>query len=193
MEGKIYFTSDLHFGHQKDFLYKPRGFNSLEKMEDYIVEKWNNKVTNNDDVYVLGDLMLMDDDHGLNLIKKLNGKLHIIFGNHDTDNRIIKYCGLDNIVEVCFAQRIRYKKYNFYLSHYPTITTNIDDRGLQKILINLHGHTHSKEKFYNGIATIYNVSMDAHNCEPIEVEKILDDIRKEFSKNNFSKENSDES
>lgn len=34
----IYFTSDLHFGHDKDFIYKSRGFNSIGDHDNTIIE-----------------------------------------------------------------------------------------------------------------------------------------------------------
>lgn len=34
----IYLTSDLHFGHNKEFLYKPRGFNSIEAHDEQIIK-----------------------------------------------------------------------------------------------------------------------------------------------------------
>ena len=34
----IYFTSDLHFGDDKGFIYKPRGFNSIEDHDNTIIE-----------------------------------------------------------------------------------------------------------------------------------------------------------
>ena len=70
----IYFTSDLHFGHDKDFIYKSRGFNSIEDHDNTIIENWNNIVTEDDDIYVLGDLMLGDKEYGLNCLKRLKGK-----------------------------------------------------------------------------------------------------------------------
>ena len=72
----IYFSSDLHFNHNKEFLYKPRGFDSVDAMNITIVNNWNSIVTDEDDVYILGDLMLGDNELGISLLKKLNGKLH---------------------------------------------------------------------------------------------------------------------
>lgn len=34
----IYFTADLHFGHNKEFIYKKRGFNSVDEMNNKIIE-----------------------------------------------------------------------------------------------------------------------------------------------------------
>ena len=64
----IYLTSDLHFCHNREFLYKPRGFDSVWDMNKVIVESWNKVVGADDDVYVLGDLMLNDNDEGARLI-----------------------------------------------------------------------------------------------------------------------------
>ena len=41
----IYFTSDLHIGHDKDFLYKPRGFNNVWDMDNAIIENITHTLT----------------------------------------------------------------------------------------------------------------------------------------------------
>lgn len=57
----IYLTSDLHFCHNRDFLYSPRGFHDAGEMNHTIVSNWNHTVKDDDEVYVLGDMMLNDD------------------------------------------------------------------------------------------------------------------------------------
>lgn len=74
----IYLTSDTHFCHNKDFLYEPRGFQSIEEHDEAIVKNWNSIVTPDDEVYHLGDVMLNDNTKGLGYLKQLNGKIHII-------------------------------------------------------------------------------------------------------------------
>ena len=56
----IFFTSDLHFCHDREFIWGSRGFSSCDEMNNTIIERWNNTVTDYDIVYVLGDLMLGD-------------------------------------------------------------------------------------------------------------------------------------
>lgn len=174
----IYFTSDLHFGHDKEFLYKTRGFNSIEEHDNNIIENWNNIVTENDDVYVLGDLMLGDKEYGINCLKQLKGKIHIVVGNHDTANKIDLYATkLNNVVEIKPIIILKYNKYRFYLSHYPTITTSLNkEKPLKDCLINLHGHTHQINKFYNESPHMYNVCLDCHQNKPISIEEIISDI-----------------
>lgn len=174
----IYFSSDLHFNHDKEFLYKPRGFNSVDAMNMAIVNNWNSIVKDEDEVYILGDLMLGDNKAGMSFLKLLKGKLHIIIGNHDTEPRIELYKTLENVVEVCYATQLKYKKAYFFLCHYPVMTANFDDqKSWAKHLINLFGHTHQKEKFYNNNPYMYSVGLDAHNNFPVSIEQVIEDIK----------------
>lgn len=179
---KIFLTSDLHFGHDKEFVWKNRGFNSIEEMNSAIVERWNAVVEPEDTVYVLGDL-IMGDIANIEWLKKLNGHLEIIAGNHDSDKRLDEYCKLLNVTYHGYADMIKKGKRTFYLSHHPTIMKNGDSPGIPW---NLHGHTHSKEKFceYNHC---YNVNMDAHNCTPVSIEEIMNDIN-EYKQKKAKKE-----
>lgn len=175
----IYLTSDTHFCHDKQFLWGPRGFDSPSDMNAAIIERWNARVTPEDEVYILGDLMLTDSEGGMRCLSQLNGTLHIILGNHDTDSRVEMYKTLPNVVEMVYATMLKHK-YNgktlrFYLSHYPTLTANIDKEYLAKAVINLHGHTHSKSKFGEN-PFMYNVAMDAHDCTPVSIDEVCGDM-----------------
>ena len=174
----IWFTSDPHFCHDKDFVWQVRGFESIDEMNAEIVRRWNERVYPDDDVYVLGDLTLGNVEEGIRLIAKLNGYLHIMRGNHDTDKKVERYLELPNVVEVKCADILKYKKAIFWLSHYPTITANYDDdKPWAQHLVCLFGHTHQEQPFYNDNPYMYNVGMDAHNCTPISIEEIMSDIR----------------
>lgn len=188
----VYFTSDLHFYHDKDFIWQARGFKSIDEMNAEIVRRWNEIITVNDYVYILGDLTLGNVEEGLKLIAQLNGNLHIIRGNHDTDKKVEKYLELPNVVTVEFATIYKYKKAIFWLSHYPTITSNYDDdKPWAKHLVCLFGHTHQEQPFYNDNPYMFNVGMDAHNCTPISIEEIIENIRnkKQELNNEKTKEN----
>ena len=191
MEKKIWFTSDTHFGHIKNFLWAPRGFNSIEEHDEAIIKNWNEVVEPDDIVYHLGDVMLNDNDHGMKCISRLNGHIHLILGNHDTNGRVSLYEQCLNIDEIVFAKEIKIGKNYFFLCHYPVITANYDDdKPWAKHLINLYGHTHQQNKFYcidkgnyyeGKVAQynpyMYNVGLDAHNNRPVELQEILNDIK----------------
>ena len=83
----IYYTSDLHFGHKNIIKYENRPFESIEDMTEGLIERWNNKVTNNDVVYILGDFALknsyMNKAKILECFKRLNGYKYLVPGNHE--------------------------------------------------------------------------------------------------------------
>lgn len=181
--GRIFVTSDTHFCHSRAFIYEPRGFESIDEMNEVIVEKWNFFVMPEDIVYHLGDVMLGGPTNlaGLEYIKQLNGEIRIIRGNHDTDQRVGLYRNeCPNVESVEAAAYLRYKKYHFYLSHFPTLTGNLEKESLSQVTVNLHGHTHSKNKFYNDIPYMYNVAMDAHNCYPVLLDDIIEDCKNKY-------------
>ena len=51
---------------------------------------------------------------------------------------------------------------------------------LKQRFLNLHGHTHDKNKFYDDLPFIYNVALDAQDCKLISIESIIDDIKIKF-------------
>lgn len=176
--GKIYLVSDWHFCHDREFIYAPRGFSSVEEMNQAIFQKHNSIVTNDDDVYVLGDLMLNNDAVAAKYIKNMNGRLHIILGNHDTDNRIKLYKTFPNVAEIQWATRMKYKGYSFYLSHFPTLTGNLEKESLKQTIINLYGHSHQHNNFYMDIPYMYHVGVDSHNCYPVLIDDIIIECEK---------------
>lgn len=174
----IFVTSDLHFGHDKEFLYGPRGFSSIKEHDKTIIENWNSIITPEDDVYILGDLMLGDNEYGMECLRKLAGFKHIIIGNHDTTSRIRMYHDDIFVSEIIYATVIKHGKYGFYLSHYPTSVGNYDDEIKHRKFYSLSGHTHTKDKWKDfSIMKSYHVELDAHNNFPVSIEQIIEDIK----------------
>ena len=180
----IYVTSDLHFCHSREFLYEPRGFRTIEEHDAAVIERWNSWVGPEDDVYVLGDLVLNDIDKGIEYLKMLNGKIHVIRGNHDTDTKMARYAECPNIVEICDGSKFfRYKKFHFLLSHYPTLTSNYDnEKPLRARMINVCGHSHTKDRFADfDKGLIYHAELDVNDCYPIAIEEIIEDIKERLN------------
>lgn len=55
---KVYFIADLHFGHANIIEYCNRPFQSVEEMNEFMIQQWNKKVKKDDKVFVLGDFGL---------------------------------------------------------------------------------------------------------------------------------------
>ena len=72
----IYYISDLHLGDERIMKLCSRPFKSTGELFGILIERWNAKVTDSDDVYILGDLMLgPDTERTMGLINKLHGKI----------------------------------------------------------------------------------------------------------------------
>lgn len=178
----IYFTSDTHFNHDREFIWKPRGFKSIDESNNTIITNWNKTVGKDDDVYMLGDFFLGKDiDFIKNTLKMLNGKIHLIIGNHDTPAKIKIYESAKNIIEIVWAKQIEYKGRQFYLSHYPTLTADLNSNP-NRCVFGIFGHTHSKEKFFEDRPYMYNVAVDAHDNTPVSIAQVYEDIQNEIKK-----------
>ena len=185
----IWLTSDLHLGHEKDFLWFPRGFSSWEEHAEKVVENFNSVVADDDIVYILGDCVLKHDDYGLEKLKLLKGHKYLAIGNHDSDARIERYRQSGIFEDIQYGYRIKYKKMSFWLQHYPAMMGNYKD----KIpIVCLAGHTHSPDRFQNMEHNCYNVALDAHKCFPVSIDDIIADI-KEYRKTHAATEYPDRS
>lgn len=175
----IWLTSDLHIGHDKDFVWGERGFSSVDEMNRTYIKRINSLVKKDDDLYILGDVIMGDSQYNINFIKQINCKVHIICGNHDSLERRKLYCQLSNVVEVTWSTLLKYNKYNFYLSHFPSLTEN-GKEPLKQMVLNLHGHTHQKNNFYEDKFFMYHVGVDSHNGFPVLLDDIIKEIKEKY-------------
>lgn len=179
----IWLSSDWHFNHDREFVWKARGFSNVQEMNEVIVARHNSVVAPDDTVYVLGDCALGGSEKVIleenkALIERLNGNIHIIRGNHDTDRRIAMYGSCKNVVSAgLWAEVIKYKGYHFYLSHFPTITANLEKESLKQCTLNLFGHTHQLDNFYLDTPMYYHVGVDSHNCYPVLIDDIIQEMK----------------
>ena len=165
----IYFTSDLHFSHQRirDFCPKFRDYASTEEMDEGLIAWWNGHVGPEDEVYNLGDFCFSRKlDRIRAILQRLNGRHHLIYGNHDEvirkNHRLLlnefKADGqpLLAIARDYLTLRLPEPAMQLHLFHYPV--QEWDGMGHGSYL--LHGHIH------NGLAPlpgrILNVGFDLH-------------------------------
>jgi len=182
---KVFFTSDLHFGHENVIRFDNRPFDTVEEMNDELIKRWNRKVGKGDLVYVLGDLIwktLTND--AKTLIEQLNGQIILIKGNHDRflHNAAAKKAlsGIKDYDDICVTLEDGTQK-RCILSHYfmPFYIGNRHNA------IHLHGHSHITEesrdeewiveemnkKGYN--LQVYNVGCMRWNYEPVTLDEII--------------------
>ncbi len=141
-----YYISDLHFFHENlNQRMDCRGFETALQMNEYIVERWNKKVRNGDDVILLGDVSAGTAEQTNDILHRLNGNLYLIEGNHD---HFLRHRKFDTSVFkwVKPYAELRDNKRKVILSHYPIFCYNgqyrVDDEGNAKNYM-LYGHVHN--------------------------------------------------
>ncbi|AXF52508.1 MAG: hypothetical protein [Caudoviricetes sp.] len=171
----IWFTSDFHFNHDKEFIWKERGFSSVGEMNDRIIERYNEVVKDDDEVYILGDVMMGDRyAYIYEVLRELKGKKYLAYGNHCTNKRLEFFEEHKFFKDVQMGYRIKQGKKTLLLTHYPTLVSN----STKDEVYNLHGHTHSTSVL-SDIPKCINVSVDAWNCYPANIDEILEVIKNE--------------
>ena len=73
----IFFTSDLHFNAQRTIDISKRPFKTPEELNKALIKNWNETVSKDDTVYILGDF------GDLSYAKYLNGRKVFIRGNYE--------------------------------------------------------------------------------------------------------------
>lgn len=178
-EENIWFLSDLHIGHDKEFVWKARGFNSVGEMNETIIKNIKRTVGENDHFYILGDLALCPIEEARYWLSQIPGKVHVIIGNHDTDSRVELYKELG--FDCQYGARLRCGKYHFFLSHYQTLTANPGEDKLTLAHINLFGHTHSKYIWEASNPFSFQVGCDAQFCMPVSLDFIIRDMKENIA------------
>lgn len=164
MDVKI--VSDLHFSDEVVRKLNRSNFKNIKEMDEYIISKWNKRVSKEDIVWVLGDVGKKEGCR--QYVSRLNGHKKLIIGNHDEDmfrdkNGFVDTTSMINFFKECgFEEVYLYPVFyneNVLLSHEPQ---KID----HSFYINIHGHLH-KNKL--ALADYYNVSADFINLAPTDI------------------------
>lgn len=142
----LFFTSDVHFGHSNIIKFCNRPFASVEEMNEGLIERWNAVVNPGDTVWSLGDFAFMPFDKTMEVIKRLNGDLHMVLGNHDQKIAQNRKELLDSglVKEIRDYKELSHNKQRICLFHYAQRAWNGSHYGSWQ----LFGHTHGDMEPY---------------------------------------------
>lgn len=161
-----WFTSDTHYYHSAIIKYCKRPFDNVEKMNEYLIKKHNERVAPGDCVYHLGDFGFTDASHADYILRRLNGQKFLIFGNHDQILRNQK--PLQNHFIWCkdyHEESIgKDKSHRVVLCHYPIMSWH----GIHRGTIMAHGHCHHNLQYpFNGRIIDVGVDGKGYDYGPI--------------------------
>lgn len=168
-----FYTSDLHLSHKNIIEYENRPFDSVEEMNNVIIDNINHRLTSDDELYILGDFTLEKNiDKVSNLIRKIKCKKHLIIGNHDYFVKNESLCKLFDSVH--HYLEIDDEGQKVVLFHYPIQNWNLKKYGS----IHLYGHVHSKEELQLKEENAFNVGVDVNNFMPITLKELQNNYRR---------------
>lgn len=137
-EQVVRFISDFHLGHSNCLKFDNRPFEDISKQDEEIIKRWNESVSKNDVVWILGDISWYSPTKTAEIFNQLNGTKNLCVGNHD--KKLIK----DYKVRSLFKEVVDYKEIkvdgkDVILCHYPIPCFNKHIYGSY----HLYGHVHN--------------------------------------------------
>jgi calcineurin-like phosphoesterase family protein len=159
-----FFTSDTHFGDHRTINIHRRPFAAVAEMDAALIDRWNEVVADEDEVWHLGDFArsLRDAERVLGLLR---GRKHLIRGNNDPEAVTAHpgWASVRDYHELGIGERL------VILCHYPFRAWNGQARGA----VNLHGHSHGRGK---PLPRQVDVGVDAWDFRPILFDTIAERI-----------------
>ena len=182
MERNLFFTSDTHFSHENVIKYAKRPFANVDEMNETLIKNWNNTVTKQDIIYILGDVAFeRDEDKLVWMLSRLNGEKHLIEGNHD-DKMTAKvkkqFQTISQLREIrVAAPELEHKWQYITLCHYAMRVWNKSHYGA----FHLFGHSHGTMPDDPNSLSL-DVGVDCWNYAPVSYAQIKERMKKKTFK-----------
>lgn len=155
----IYFIADTHFGDERIRRYENRPFDNVQIMDRELIRCWNETVSPEDTVYVLGDWGNLSPT-------LLQGTKYLVKGNHDTlTNQAYRDMGFAEVYDMPVILD------EFWiLSHEPLyVCENMP-------YANLFGHVHASPLYRTFSSQHYCVSVERIGYTPVSFQAVKDRI-----------------
>lgn len=172
--GNLWFSSDFHLDHANVIRHCNRPYAHVDEMNEALIQNWNTCVAPEDEGYLLGDMVWKGSPGRIaSLMGRLNGKLHLIVGNHDRKYKR-RYQELGIFEWVTDYEEINVKDPDFpggnmliILCHYPLASWRNMSHGSWLI----HGHTHGNFPDNRSCRRL-DVGVDTHSYMPYSLEEL---------------------
>lgn len=165
-----YFISDTHFGHSNIIRYEDRPYGDTYMMDEAMICRWNEIVSDDDTVYFLGDFALGPLGYCRDIFNRLKGRKTAIIGNHDKSYACLAKIGFVGVFEEAVI-RIEGKMVKL-MHHYIPGALNDD------VDFIMHGHVHSKRPF-EIVDRMLNISVEVIDYRPVS-EKLIGEMMRKY-------------
>ncbi len=187
----VFFTADTHFGHENVIRFCDRPFASVEEMNETIIRNWNERVTDKDTVYILGDMFFRCETATVeDILKRLKGKKYLIVGNHD-GSWMSKMDYKKYFVNVQSFMEVNDGQNTFICCHYPMLSWRHQAR---HNFYMIHGHIHNDTSmdFWHLLVArerALNAGVDLNGFKPVTLEELIENNRVFKDKNTRALDN----
>ena len=179
-----FYISDTHFGHKRLLIegkkLRPE-FSTIEDHDNCIIENWNRVVSDEDDVYFLGDFVCKSKNSAAYYLKQLKGHKHLIKGNHDVKKGgIVKPELMEYFEDAYDILQVKDGERLICLCHYPLAEWPQYYHGCYHFYGHIHNDTagivypymrNLKDKDGNPLA--FNVGVDVIGYAPLTADQII--------------------
>lgn len=184
----IWYTSDTHFNHTNIIEYCGRPFSDVNEMNEKIIYNWNSLVQPEDDVYHLGDFGLFKGGtkQPESFIHRLNGRIHLIRGNHDHIETRRAFDRDAGGTWITYGRWLHFDKNQIptLMVHKPqNAPTDMFFKMAEQVI--LYGHVHEKApkglhllEFSDGQKRLaYHVGVDTNDFKPVNEKTVEEELR----------------
>jgi calcineurin-like phosphoesterase family protein len=172
-----WFISDTHIGHKNILKYCPwrqTWADSIETMDERIIDAWNETVHTGDTIYHLGDVAFASkaDKPGYltELRERLNGHIKLVVGNHDLSLPRMLKCGFD----ADHTFKLWHNGKLIVMRHAPQSFIRVE---AMAATILLHGHSHGNHvaSYYDADSSkLFDVGIDAiKSIRPVSLDEVI--------------------
>lgn len=169
----IYYTADLHLGHENIIKHCSRPFSDVREMDMTIINNWNSVVYDKDDVYIVGDIAFRGEKGDtISKIKRLKGRKHLIIGNHD--GHMIKEAAFTELfVSIEQMGDISDNGRRVILFHYPILEWNGFFRGSYHVYGHIHNGSPDAAAVMKTLPRAFNAGADLNDFLPQTLDMLI--------------------
>ncbi|MCL2392913.1 MAG: metallophosphoesterase family protein [Oscillospiraceae bacterium] len=166
-----FFISDTHFGDSAIIDYCNRPFATVDEMNRALIGNWNSRVSNDDDVYIIGDVFYTGrgaagHKDAIAIVEQLKGKLHLVAGNHDFPYlKKMDYHYL--FADVDQVRYLRHDGEDIFMCHYPMTEWSGFYRGSWHIYGHIHNHKNAAHMYMKNLDKALNAAVEIINYMPV--------------------------
>lgn len=167
-----YYIADMHLGHGNIIPFDGRPFRSVNEMDRVLIDNWNRKVDEDDDVYILGDFSYRSETEPDWYLEQLKGKKHLIQGNHD-GQLVNSASARQYLVSVDKMLHIKDGREHIVLCHFPIAEWNGFLHGSWHIFGHIHGNVSKTSKFMKERRKALNAGCMLNGYEPVTFDELV--------------------